>query len=245
MKAKKPKTRNPFALHAKKRKAGPMKLKRNTKDKESKEFWDFVDETAKEVEGWPDWKKDKQGEPTEEPTFAAECYTCGDAFWPISDEEKECGNCRTKRSEPKRKQRSKLLEQMDKAAKACGEWPESMKKMHKLRIECEEYHKNKDVELLRNSTPPKVQGPPKPGTEINPEEVLEAFRRSFGTKDKLRELEERIANLEAAQWTNMYRTYSSTEFDFCKHEYPDTWMGTVPPCCTKCGKPAPMWKVSY
>jgi hypothetical protein len=34
-----------------------MKLVRKTRDKESREFWQFVEKTAKEVESWPDWMK--------------------------------------------------------------------------------------------------------------------------------------------------------------------------------------------
>jgi hypothetical protein len=34
-----------------------MKLVRKTRDKESREFWQFVEKTAKEVEGWPEWMK--------------------------------------------------------------------------------------------------------------------------------------------------------------------------------------------
>jgi hypothetical protein len=34
-----------------------MKLVRNTRDKASREFWQFVEKTAREVETWPDWMK--------------------------------------------------------------------------------------------------------------------------------------------------------------------------------------------
>ena len=34
-----------------------MKLVRNTRSKESRDFWEFVESTARKVESWPDWMK--------------------------------------------------------------------------------------------------------------------------------------------------------------------------------------------
>jgi len=34
-----------------------MKLVRKGRDKESREFWQFVERTAKEVGTWPEWMK--------------------------------------------------------------------------------------------------------------------------------------------------------------------------------------------
>jgi hypothetical protein len=45
-----------------------MKLVRNTRSKESREFWEFVENTSRKVESWPDWMKGgstRQAERTE------------------------------------------------------------------------------------------------------------------------------------------------------------------------------------
>jgi hypothetical protein len=40
-----------------------MKLKRNKADAESRAYWEFVEETAKEVRSWPEWMKGGETEP--------------------------------------------------------------------------------------------------------------------------------------------------------------------------------------
>lgn len=47
-----------------------MKLVRNTRSKESRDFWEFVESTAREVDSWPDWMKGGSTRQTERPQTA-------------------------------------------------------------------------------------------------------------------------------------------------------------------------------
>ncbi len=40
-----------------------MKLTKKRNTPESREYWEFVEKTAKEVADWPDWKKGRVQEP--------------------------------------------------------------------------------------------------------------------------------------------------------------------------------------
>jgi len=52
-----------------------MPLKKNKADRESKQFWEYVERTAAEVETWPDWKKGIVARPAAEPGSATEEQT--------------------------------------------------------------------------------------------------------------------------------------------------------------------------
>jgi hypothetical protein len=47
-----------------------MKLVRNTRSKESRDFWEFVESTAREVESWPAWMKGGSTRQAERPQTA-------------------------------------------------------------------------------------------------------------------------------------------------------------------------------
>jgi hypothetical protein len=44
-----------------------MKVVRNTRSKESRDFWEFVESTARKVESWPDWMKGRSTRSAEHP----------------------------------------------------------------------------------------------------------------------------------------------------------------------------------
>lgn len=55
---------------------------------------------------------------------------------------------------------------------------------------------------------------------------------------RISELEKRVSELEGKSNTSTWSFRGWSSEDACKHEFPNPWMGIIPPSCSKCGQQA-------